>query len=119
MIQPKQTHTRLLLFFSFMISIHSLFAQSLRANDISIKWKPAPTYNGEDDLNLQIVVKNQGTANFPLKDWDLFFNTMYPVVETNNEQFQLIDKRGNLFQIVFRQRFLSADRKSTRLNSSH
>lgn len=107
MIQTKFTHMRFLLFIICLISTPSLFAQSLDASDISIKWKPAPTYNAVDDLGLQLVIKNGGTTNFPLKDWDLFFNTMYPIVETNNEQFQLIDKRGNLFQIIFRQRFLA------------
>ena len=107
MVQTKFTHMRVLLFIICLITTPALFARNPEASDISIKWKPAPTYNGTDDLSLQIVVKNEGAATFPLKDWDLFFNTMYPVVETNNEQFQLIDKRGNLFQIVFRQRFLA------------
>ncbi|MCA5006024.1 family 20 glycosylhydrolase [Sphingobacterium bovistauri] len=90
-----------------MFSINPIFAQGTIVEDISIKWKPSVTYNGKDDLSLQIVIKNDGKSNFSLKDWDLFFNTMYPIVEANTEVYKLIDLSGNLFKIEFKPKFIT------------
>ena len=97
---------KVLLFIGFILMFQPLFAQSTIANDIQIKWKASSSYNGKNDLGLQIIVRNVGTKNFPLKDWDLFFNTMYPVVETDTEVFKLSDRRGNLFQMEFKSNFI-------------
>ena len=76
------------------------FAQR-NTDDVALHWKPSPSYNGKDNLGLILVIKNTGPKEFLLSQWDLFFNSMYPVLNSSNSDYTITDLRGNLFQVSF------------------
>lgn len=100
--------------YGLALAIAALFystghAQGQHEKDISIKWQCSPDYNGKDNLSLQLVLVNNTQENFPLKDWDLYFNAVFPVAQQDNQDIKVSNTRGNLFQVEFKDRFIPAN----------
>lgn len=96
------------LFIMSLLQWQNTFAQR-SSKDLSIHWRPASTYDGKDNLQMAIVIKNTGSESFALQDWDLFFNSMFPAVKVSTNDYTLSDLRGNLFQISFNRNLASGD----------
>jgi hexosaminidase len=96
-----QFRSILLLLIMSIICIETIYSQSI-ADNVAIHWKPSPQYNGKDNLNLSLTIKNIGNSDFKLAEWDLFFNSMFPVLDKETEKYTISDLRGNMFKISFR-----------------
>lgn len=69
--------------------------------DLSIYWQTDAAYDGKNQLRYQLVLKNDGRKAFSLNEWDLFFNTMFPILDEQTEKYAIKDLKGNVFQITF------------------
>ena len=86
--------------------IHKVYGQSTIAERIALSWGPSPTYNGQDMLDLRLVLKNISADKLDLSKWDLWFNAMYPVLDTVTEKYSFSNERGNLFKLSFSDQIL-------------
>ncbi|MDR2282808.1 MAG: family 20 glycosylhydrolase [Sphingobacterium sp.] len=77
------------------------------AEQVQVKWRPDINYNGKDQLDLTLIVKNTSNSNLDLSKWDLWFNAMYPVVNKTTAQYSFSDQRGNLFKLQFTEKSLA------------
>lgn len=68
---------------------------------ISLHWRKAASYNGKDNLELNLVLKNTGSQTVDLKNTDLWFNAIFPIEERQAAAYTLSDENGNLFRIRF------------------
>ncbi len=80
---------------------HALAQASSIADQVQVKWGPDINYNGKDQLDLTLIVKNTSNDYLDLSKWDLWFNAMYPVVDKTTAQYSFSDQRGNLFKLQF------------------
>lgn len=103
-----QFRSILLLLIMSIFNSESVYSQSI-ADNLVIHWKPSPQYNGKDNLNLSLTIKNKGKSDFKLAEWDLFFNSMFPVLDKETEKYTISDLRGNTFKISFRYNLKSMD----------
>ncbi|MBL1409674.1 family 20 glycosylhydrolase [Sphingobacterium faecale] len=80
----------------------ALFAQQTNvAEKVQLSWRASPNYNGDDNLDLILVIRNVSTTNLDLNRWDLWFNAMYPVIDKKTEKYTFSNQRGNLFRLEF------------------
>ena len=101
LIMIKFQHTTLiLLLLMSLVNLQNTVAQGYNL-DLVLHWKPSYSYNGKDNLGLSLVIKNNGPKDFLLSEWDLFFNSMYPVLDATTSDYAIKDLRGNLFKISF------------------
>ncbi|MGN0002034.1 MAG: family 20 glycosylhydrolase [Sphingobacterium composti] len=85
-----------------MISLFSGVSYSQNKSvDLALHWKPSSSYDGKENLELILTLKNKSNVNIHLDEWNLFFNSMYPAVELSNDSYKLVDLRGNHFKIEF------------------
>ena len=80
---------------------HALAQATSIAEQVQVKWGPDINYNGKDQLDLTLIVKNTSNDYLDLSKWDLWFNAMYPVVDKTTAQYSFSDQRGNLFKLQF------------------
>lgn len=85
----------------------ALAQQPAVAEQIQLHWKPSPAYNGHDNLDLILVIKNISDRNLNLGKWDLWFNAMYPVLDKKTAEYSFSNERGNLFKLQFGKQILS------------
>lgn len=82
--------------------VQDIFAQQMSvADQVQLHWKPSVTYNGGDNLELTLVIKNISNSRLDLGKWDLWFNAMYPVVDKTTDGYSFSNERGNLFRLQF------------------
>lgn len=99
MIKRQSIHLFILI---FMISLFSGVSYSQNKSvDLALHWKPSSSYDGKENLELILTLKNKSNVNIHLDEWNLFFNSMYPAVELSNDSYKLVDLRGNHFKIEF------------------
>ena len=96
------------LFLMSLLQWQNTFAQR-SSKDLSIHWRPSSAYNGKDNLQMSLVIKNTGAESFELQNWDLFFNSMYPALKASTNDYTLSDLRGNLFQVAFHRNLAPGD----------
>lgn len=83
--------------------VHLQFAHAQRTfENLAIHWKPSPQYDAKENLGLSLVIKNVSNQEFDLSQWELFFNSMFPVLEKDSKDYTITDLRGNTFKITFR-----------------
>lgn len=93
--------------------ISSLFAQQ---QNFDIKWNYGHSYNGKDDLSLKLTLINQNDQAFQLKDYALWFNSMYPIKEGNFGDFSIHNRNGNLYSIDFNRNTSLASKDSLQID---
>lgn len=71
------------------------------AEKIKITWRLSDPNSESPGKDMEFVLYNKGTTSFPLEEWDLWFNAIYPVEDTIQTPYQLINKKGNLYKIEF------------------
>ncbi|MVZ65644.1 family 20 glycosylhydrolase [Sphingobacterium sp. DK4209] len=81
-----------------MSSMTSAFAQK---QDFQVKWDYSAQYNGKDSLGLQLTLINKGSSNLELKNYSLWFNSMYPIQEGSFGNYNIHNRNGNLYSIDF------------------
>ncbi len=91
--------------FAIGLSIFSLSkqasAQSNIGEQLQIKWRVSPQYNGKDNLDVELILKNISNRSIDLKSWDLWFTTMYPLIEKKTPEYEFVDAKGNLYKLLF------------------
>ncbi len=70
-------------------------------NNLTVYWQKSQEYNGKENLDLILKIKNSGTDDFDLGNRDLWFTSMYPIIEQEDELYTISDNGGNLFRIRF------------------
>ncbi len=85
-----------------LMSSSYVSAQSGEPKGIDISWKIAPTYDGLDKLDYMLVLKNTNKETVKLKDWELWFNSMFPAVANSYPTHTITDLSGNLFKVQFK-----------------
>ncbi|KGE14254.1 beta-N-acetylhexosaminidase [Sphingobacterium deserti] len=73
----------------------------LSSSPISLQWRTAEAYNGTDNLELALVLKNNSSNDYALANADLWFNAIYPIEEAKKSNYEISGKNGNLFKIRF------------------
>lgn len=68
---------------------------------ITLKWRTGESYNGKDNLELALVLKNTGPTTIDLKTKDLWFNAIFPVEERTATDYEISNENGNLFRVRF------------------
>lgn len=79
-------------------SMSSLFVQG---QDLNLKWDYGKTYDGKDDLGLQLTLLNKFDNTLKLNDYALWFSSMYPIKEGNFGAYTIHNRNGNLYSIDF------------------
>lgn len=97
----------LLLVVSFLVEIESVIAQDNIEMKLAISWRPAPEYNTKENLGLQFVLKNVSKEPISLKSWDLWFNSMYPIVEIMTDSYRFTNESGNLYKLQFSDQYIA------------
>lgn len=88
--------------------VQGVFAQQMNvADQVQLHWKPSVTYNGGDNLELTLTIKNISNSSLDLGKWDLWFNAMYPVVDKATDRYSFSNERGNLFRLQFAEQSLN------------
>ena len=90
----------MLLLLSFISVYNAVAQQNMR--ELALTWKPSSSYDGKNNLELSLVIKNNGKQAIDLSQWNLFFNSMYPVLDTLTQEYSIKDLRGNLFKVSFK-----------------
>lgn len=83
------------------LSMDTVFAQKNIGEQVEIDWRTSSQYNGRDNLGLKLILKNTSNSPVDLKSWDLWFNSMFPVVPRKTGNYQFTDHTGNLFKLSF------------------
>lgn len=83
------------------ISILEPIHAQVQKDQFEISWRASENYNGKDNLDLVLVLKNTKNKTVQLDRGDIWFNTIFPLVEKKDSKFELSDKNGNLFCIRF------------------
>ncbi|ERJ58431.1 beta-N-acetylhexosaminidase [Sphingobacterium paucimobilis] len=95
-------------FLAFISMGHAVLAQQTTvAEQAQLSWRTSQSYNGSDNLDLVLVIRNISTADLDLSKWDLWFNTMYPVIDKKTEKYAFSNQRGNLFKLEFANQILA------------
>lgn len=99
----KKTH-HILSLASFMLVGLTLpgIAQDY-SRDLSLHWRKTADYNGRDNLDLHLVLKNNSEQQLELKDMDLWFNAIFPILERDEKTYSIKDETGNLFKTAFKE----------------
>lgn len=50
---------------------------------------------------MEFVLVNGTSSGLDLKGWSIWFNAIYPVLDTIAEDYEVINQKGNLFQLLF------------------
>lgn len=82
-------------------SMQDVLAQQNIGEQVQINWQTSSQYDGKDNLNLKLVLKNMSNKPLDLKDWSLWFNSMFPVIERRTDSYQFTNENGNLFKLQF------------------
>lgn len=77
------------------------------ADQVQLRWSASETYNGQDNFDLTLVIKNISNQNLDLGKWNLWFNAMYPVIEKKTTHYSFSNERGNLFKLQFDNKILT------------
>ncbi|MBE8713819.1 family 20 glycosylhydrolase [Sphingobacterium hungaricum] len=77
-------------------------AQQL-SDQIHIHWRPAQTYAVDNQYSLQLILKNNSNQVANLQNFDLWFNSIFPIVDEKHTGYELTDENGNLFKVKFLQ----------------
>lgn len=91
----------LIMSISMMSGLQVVNAQQNIGEQVQINWRTAPAYNGKDNLDLKIVIRNISDKPIDLKSWNLWFNSMFPVLEKKIDAYEVTDEDGNLFKLSF------------------
>ncbi len=67
--------------------------------NIEIKWDFNDDYNPKDNIALKLTLINHDSKVLNLKDYDLWFNSMYPIEEKSEGNFSIHNRNGNLYEI--------------------
>lgn len=78
----------------------SLLAQPV-VSKVELIWRPASSYDGKDNLELDLVLKNRSAGIIALDGADLWFNAILPIAEKKTDVYELSEENGNLFRIRF------------------
>ena len=70
--------------------------------DLAIVWRNASFEGAKENIDLELVIKNPTNSNIKIKNWELWFNSMYPVFEKSSDKYTIHNKTGNLFSIEFK-----------------
>lgn len=97
----KLKFKQVLLGLGIIVGIQTLYAQGNIGKQVQIKWQSGPLYNGRDNLDLNLIIKNVSSSAIDLNNWSLGFNSMFPVIENKTENYQLTNESGNLFKLQF------------------
>lgn len=91
------------LFLSSIMAISMLepIHAQVQKDQFEISWRTSENYNGKDNLDLVLVLKNTKNKAVQLDRGDIWFNTIFPLHEKKDSNFELSDKNGNLFCIRF------------------
>ena len=68
---------------------------------IHITWKSANDYGVNQEYPLHLILKNKSPQVVDLKGWDLWFNSIFPILKQSHPDYQLTDENGNLFKVHF------------------
>ncbi len=101
MIKTNFGQTLLLGLGLFAVTQNNVMAQNNIGDQLQVNWRVSPKYNGKDNLDVQLILKNRSNQSLDLKSWSLLFNAMYPVIEKKTDDYQFVDKKGNLFALQF------------------
>lgn len=84
----------------FMVNL----AQAQQLSDqIQIHWKPAKAYGLDNQYPLQLILKNNSSQVANFQNFDLWFNSIFPIVDEKHTGYELTDENGNLFKVKFLQ----------------
>lgn len=87
-------------------------AQKLQPDAVIVKWRPSPQYNGSDNQELNLVLKNTSTQQVQFNNADLWFNAIYPVEDKKTPDYEISCGNGNLIRIRFEDNLLIAPQDS-------
>lgn len=94
------------------LSITEIYAQQHIGEQIQINWTFGNEYDGNDNLELKLILKNVSKSPVHLKDWDLWFNSMYPIIAKKEGMYQLTNENGNLFKLRFSDQLINPNDSS-------
>jgi len=86
---------------AMLIPMCSSLQAQVANGQLSAKWRASKEYNAHDNLGLVVVLKNEKNETVRLDKGDIFFNSMFPVIPSQNDKFSISDEKGNLFRIRF------------------
>lgn len=83
------------------VSISSVQAQ-IDPRNVLVRWQTSDEYDGKENLDLKLCIKNSSRSVLDLGRTDLWFTSMYPVVQREDKAYTITDNGGNLFRIRFK-----------------
>lgn len=101
MMNKTSLKIKTVLSLAMLIPMCSSLQAQVANGQLSAKWRASKEYNAHDNLGLVVVLKNEKNETVRLDKGDIFFNSMFPVIPSQNDKFSISDEKGNLFRIRF------------------
>ncbi|MFZ4261788.1 family 20 glycosylhydrolase [Sphingobacterium sp. HJSM2_6] len=92
-----------------------LLIQGVYAQEVKVKWNFAEDYNAKDKLGLSITLVNLGKQSIDLSKSGLWFNSLYPISDLQQSNYQFHNRNGNLYQVTFNQKSILQAKDSIQL----
>ncbi|TYR34442.1 family 20 glycosylhydrolase [Sphingobacterium phlebotomi] len=83
------------------IGLSSAALAQLDSSTITLKWKPGEHYNGQDNQELNLMLKNIGQTKIRLNEHDLWFTALFPVENKKTSDYEILSGNGNLIRVRF------------------
>lgn len=83
------------------VGLTSVALAQLNPSTIALKWKPGEHYDGQDNQELNLVLKNIGQNEIRLNENDLWFTALFPVEDKKTSDYEISSGNGNLIRVRF------------------
>lgn len=97
----KQNQVYLIIGFFLLIGVFFSCSTEQAVQDISINWRLSQDEGKTSDTKMEFVIVNPSSTPISLDEWGLWFNAIYPVLDTVAIDYEVINEKGNLYQVRF------------------
>ena len=85
--------------------IFSIALAQVTPEDLSLTWKVGRHYDGKNNYELNLIVKNVSHNEIKLDENDLWFTALFPVDDRRTSDYEISSGNGNLSRIRFKEHF--------------
>lgn len=97
----KRNHLYWIIEFFLLLIIFVSCSTGQAIQDLSINWRLSKEDGKTSETKMEFVLVNSSASTISLDQWSLWFNAIYPVLDTVSEDYIVTNEKGNLYQITF------------------
>lgn len=102
-------------FIGILLFLLSMFTNCSSPKTIerqAITWRLSDQQAKVPGKAMEFVLLNKSPSDLLLDEWGLWFNAIYPIADTVNKPYKVINKKGNLYKIEFDKGFQLKEKDS-------